>query len=743
MIKDKGKKFLSELKLHTDYLKWDANKNKVETYSEAVDKILDTHYSHLISSTKLSEQSIIELLDSVRPYLKNKEFLASQRSLQYRGDQIHAHHARLYNCCTTYAYSPDVFSKGFYVLLCGTGLGVSLRKKFVSQLPIIHKKNNPDTVYYVIEDSIEGWADAVKVLLSSFLNHPSLIAEYFNKNIVFDASKIRPKGSFISGGFKAPGPDGLIQSLSRITRLLDANPGEFKSIIAYDIFMHLSDAVLSGGVRRSAMNVLIDYDDEEMKNAKIGNWRQDHPYRARSNNSVGLYRNQFTESQFKELLALNQGDNDLGFAFTSSEDDIFNPCFEIGFNFYDKIQDKNEAAFQFCNLNEINATACVYSDGSFSAYKFYELCKAAATLGTIQASYTKFPYLGKQTEEIVKGEALLGVSITGWMDNPELFNSEVLQCGANFVKAINKKVSNAIGINQSARTTTVKPSGNASAILGTSSGIHPDHSKRYFRVMQLNKNSETAKYISEKMPEMLEESKWSATNSDYVIYIPCELNKNALIKEEVTGVKHLELIKMVQENWVAYGKNKDLCYHPDINHNVSNTVIIDDLNEITEYIYKNQDSFAAVSFISAFGDKDYTQAPFTSVLTTEELFEKYGDGFVFMSGLIVDGLHYFQDDLWKAVSFVENSNVKLFGTRENVLLQTDWIRRVKKYAKNYFGGDLVKTIYCMKDVYLFHKWNVISRVFKDIDFNKILTQPNYTDVSKNAAIACSGGSCEI
>lgn len=282
-----------------------------------------------------------------------------------------------------------------------------------------------------------------------------------------------------------------------------------------------------------------------------------------------------------------------------------------------------------------------------------------------------------------------------------------------------------------------------SVILQTPSGIHPEHSKRYFRIMQLNKESETAKYLEIHHPEILEESRWSSTNSDYVVYCPCENDENVIVKAEMQGVKHLKLIELVQNSWVAAGKREDKCYNKLSQHNVSNTVIIDNLNEIVDYIYQKQDNFAAVSFISFFGDKDYVQAPFTSVLNTKELFETYGDGAMFMAGLIVDGLHYFNDDLWEAVSYITDQNKQLTGKRDQALLQKDWIRRVKKFAKNYFKGDLTKTVYCMKDVHLWHKWQVISRNFKLINFSEILTKPSYEDINKYGAISCSGGSCEI
>lgn len=737
---DKGKEFLSQLKLYSDYLKWDPILGRYETWEEACDKVLNTH--------RMKYGSTVEpLLDEIAESYYHKEFLASQRNLQFREEQIIRNNAKIYNCCTTYAYAPDVFNKGFFVLLSGTGLGVSLKNKFVRQLPPLYKRGQK-VKSFTIPDSIEGWAEAIKVLISSYCHHPSLYNEFFRHQIKFDYSDIRPKGAPISGGFKAPGPEGLKQSIERIELLLDQYIGEtdnapFKSIMVYDVFMHISDAVLSGGVRRSAMNIIMDPDDTELLHAKTGNWRQTHPWRARSNNSVGLLRHTFNHNEFNEQVSLNQGDNDLGFVFMSHEDEMFNPCFEIGFNFYEKIKNKQEAVFQFCNLNELNASACVNKSGRFSVEKFYDLCHQSAILGTLQAGYTDFPYLGKQTEEIVRGEALLGISITGWMTRPELFNEEILKKGADIVRQTNRDVAQLIGIHPAARTTTVKPSGNASVILKTASGIHPEHSRRYFRIMQLNKESETAKYLQEHYPEMLEESLWSNTQSDWVVYVPCENDDTVIIKDDMHGVKHLQLIERVQNSWVKQGKNEALCYNPLTNHNVSNTVIIDDLHEVVDYIYVHQDTFTAVSFISPFGDKDYAQAPFTSILTTKDIVDKYGDASIFMSGLIVDGLHYFNNDLWTAVKLVQDPKLPISGSRSDVLLKKDWLRRVKQFARHYFDGDLNTTIYCMKDVHLWHKWVKIKRNFKLVDFVTLLKAPDYQDVTSTSAIACAGGACEI
>jgi ribonucleoside-triphosphate reductase len=728
-----GKKFLSELKLHSDYFKWNDTLNRYENWGEAIDDIINGHERKYKSQL----ESLQPYLEEARESMKDMLVLASQRNLQFRYEQIIKHNARMYNCCVTYCDRPDVFGKSLYVLLCGTGLGISVLKKFIDKLPKIEKRTN-GTKTFVIDDSIEGWAEALNVLMSSYYQTDAPIEEYQGYIIHFDYSKIRPQGSYLSGGFKAPGPDGLKQSLERIESLIEnwieKEGTSFRPILAYDIIMHSADAVLSGGVRRSAVSIIVDREDDEMINAKVGDWRKQNPQRARSNNSVLLVRGTFTEEYFKWLMNLNQGANDIGFVFGTSDDDLFNPCFEI--KFIAKLPD-GRSGFIFCNLNEINASLCK------DEKTFYKACRNAAILGTLQAGYTDFPFLGSATEELVRGEALLGVSITGWMTQPFLFNEEILKKGAEIVKQVNEEVANIIGINPGARCTTVKPSGNSSVILGTSSGIHPEHSKRYFRVMQLNKDANTAKWLKENMPEILEESLWSANNTDYCVFVPIENTDKTIYKEDMKGIKHLELIKLVQNSWVEYGTRPERSYDPKLRHNVSCTVIIDDYDKIGEYLFTNQNYFGAVSFLSDFGDKDYTQAPFTSILNTQELVDKYGTGVMFASGLIVDGLHCFNDNLWEACESVLKDVATLEGTRQQVLLKKDWVRRVKKFSKNYFKNNLQETIYCIKDVHLWHKWNNIGKSFKSVDFSKILEKPEYKDIDTTAGMSCSGGACEI
>lgn len=747
-----GKKFLSDLKLHSDYLKWRPQESRYETWEEACESIVNGHREHYAGINELDKE-----IDLALGLMKEKSILASQRNLQYRPEQIKRNNARLYNCSSMYAARNEIFQEVFYLSLSGCGVGLGLLIPFVNNLSRIQLRNK-GTKTFIIPDSIEGWSDALGVLMSSYFIDKQPFPEYAGYEIKFDDSLIREKGAFISGGFKAPGSKGLMDSLGKVEQLINTwiskEGNKIRPILVCDILCHMSDAVLSGGVRRSALNMIVDPHDTEMINAKIDNWIQENPQRGRTNNSVLMLRNNTSKEYFETIVSMNNGLSDIGFAFANSWFDMFNPCFEIlklpilGKYSLDNIPYKDVEVFikehedklgvAFCNLTEINAEKCK------SEVDFYNACHSAAVLGTLQAGYTSFPYLGETTEKIVQQEALIGVSVTGWMNNPMLFNADILKTGAQVVKLANKRIAQMIGINQAARTTCVKPSGNASVILGTASGIHPEHAQKYFRIMQLNKENNTAKWLEKNMPYLLEDSFWSATNSDYVVYVPIENPKDGLYKKDIKGVKHLELIKLVQKNWVNEGTNRDLCVYPNVNHNTSNTVIVDDQKAVIDYIWENKKDFTAVSFISDYGDKDFTQAPFTSVSSLEAVVAQYGKGAIFASGLIVDGLHYFNNNLWIACDLVRDKSIPITGTREDVILKKYWLSRVKKFAKNFFNGDIQKTIYCLKDIHLLHKWEIITRQFRPVDFGTILNKPTYKNVSDYAAVACSGKeSCEI
>lgn len=724
---NKGKKILSELKLYSDYLKWKENENRYETWQEACEEILKQHIE------KYKNFNIQNEIDYIRPFIYNKEILASQRNLQFRGDEIFQHNARLFNCSSTYIDRPEVFKQIMYLLLCGCGVGFSVERRFIAELPSIKKRNNK-TITYQIPDTIEGWSLALNELMLSYFNG--------SEQVRFDYSLIRPKNSLIRNRFLAPGHEPLKKALEIIELILENIlknnsylDSYLDSIQCYDIICHSADAVLSAGLRRSALICLFDKNDEEMINSKTGDWYITNPQRGRSNNSVKLIKGQYTKEEYDYFADKIKQFGEPGFALVDDERFCTNPCFEIGFipiNPYNK-----KTAISFCNLNEINANDINTKE------EFLERVKAAVLLGTLQCGYTNFPFLGKDTEELVRYENLLGISITGWFDNPLLFNEEWLKEGSELAIKINRELAEKLQINPSARITCTKPSGNASVILGTSSGIHPTHSKKYFRIMQINKSSEIAQWILKNRPEMIEESIWSANKTDYVIYVPIIENDNVITKNDITSIEFLDKVKFVQQNWVLNGMNKELGYSPYVTHNVSNTVVVEDWEKTFEYLFNNKDYFCGVSFLPKTGDKIYKQAPFTSVLSLEEIIEKYGNGAIFASGLIVDLLHVFNNDLWDACSAVIDKNFFLSGNNIEVLSKKDLIRRTKKYSKNYFKNDMNKTIDCIKDIHLYHKWCNILRNFKDIELSEILTKPKYLKADELGAVACAGGACEI
>jgi ribonucleoside-triphosphate reductase (thioredoxin) len=388
-------------------------------------------------------------------------------------------------------------------------------------------------------------------------------------------------------------------------------------------------------------------------------------------------------------------------------------------------------------LTEINGGKCVDKE------TFLRACKASAILGTIQAGYTNFKYVSSATKEITDREALIGCSITGWMNNPEvLFNKEHMIEGAELIKKTNKEIASLLGINQAARTTCVKPSGNASVLLSTASGIHGEHSSKYFRHVQMNINDEVAKHIQLTNPKMVEKSVWSSNGTDIVVAFPIETKEGSIYKNNLMGVKQLEYVKLAQQYWVEYGTNVDLCVHPKLRHNVSNTITVDDWDVVEQYLFDNRKWFAGVSLLSSYGDKAYAQAPFTEVLTFNEISDTYGEGSMFASGLIVEALRAYNENLWLACSTLIGQGLKLSDESED-LLKRDWIRRANKFANNYFNGDINKMTSCLKDCYNLHKWSNIKRTMKDIDFSKELSAQSYVDVDTMAAAGCAGGACEI
>ena len=1085
---------LQELQNYTfvsKYARWIESENRRETWKEAVDRV------RTMMHTMYADKNITEDIDWAYDMMYKKKILGSQRALQFGGEPILKRHAKIYNCTASYCDRLRFFQECFWLLLCGSGTGFSVQKHHVAKLPALSQEpKSEDGRKYVIEDSIEGWADALGVLLSSYFVKPSedRFKDYKDEYIVFDYSNIREKGAILSSGVgKAPGFEPLQNGLEKIRTLLDrciANgQKKLRPIDAYDIIMHSSDAVLSGGVRRSASLALFSADDEEMAKAKTGNWYIENPQRARSNNSALLLKDDTAFEQFQNLMESVKEFGEPGFIWSDSTEMVFNPCvvgdsmvstkkglslvndlidkpfdalvdgklypslkgfwktgtkdvveleFESGrklrvtpnhkimttngwkeakdityknkivinnhrsFNvsintdhkeykkgyllgsflgdgnyskksgqlkwwgenkeeyrseaydmlsdigwvnnhnskdtnnisvyssiscqkllnfaeqrdclvgpskrltkkalsgdwnyisgliggyfdadgtvsvnhikgcslriwsvqlenlenlqialnslgiyskiykerlpsgyrlmpdgkggekeyfcetghelhiscdnivkFYELIPLKNKAksekikqivsgykrlpnrtnftdrlinktsvglldvydctvedvhafdndgvyvhncveislwpvnekngksGFQGCNLSTINCSSIIDEED------FYDRCKAAALIGTLQAGFTKLEYLGKDSEEVFEREALLGVSMTGIMEKHDLILTEkVLKQGAKIAVETNKEMSKKIGINQAARVTCLKPEGTSSSMLGTSSGIHPHHAKRYIRHVQANVLEAPYQHFKNYNPQACEKSSWSANNTDEVIKFPIEVPDGAKLKNQLPAVEMLSIVKDTQKNWVQSGKNRSLCTQEYLSHNVSNTITVkpDEWQDVTKYIYNNRKYFAGISLIPQSGDKDYPQAPFTTVYTSREIVKEYGDAALWCSGLIELGLNSFNNNLWAACDYVSFNQAKEHDDANKL----KFITKMKNFAGKYFDGDIRRLTYCMKDVYNWKIYCDLYNSFKKVDYTQLLeTEDNTVGIEE---ISCSGGACLI
>lgn len=648
---------ISKFIFTSKYARYLEDKQRRETWEEAVDRVLNMH---LEKYSWLDKNSIDRILWAFS-LVKNKRVVPSMRSMQFGGKAIFAHNARMYNCAVRHIDSLRAFSESFYLLLCGTGVSFGINEKYLSRLPDLVDETDKKgtTVTYIVEDTIEGWADSLEALLMCYFKN----TPFTGRKINFDFSKIRKKGSPLkTGGGKAPGHKGLKQSLERIKLHLDyiieyKKLKRIRSVDVYDILMHSSDAVLSGGIRRAATAVIFDESDEAMMKAKtefkiekrggfifdkdknkyIGTvevegrkydveiskyeykklrkekviqWHRIYPWRARSNNSVRLLRGKFSKEKLIQIIDNTKLWGEPGFVFTDHEDSLFNPCFEISFI---PVTQNGECGVQFCNLTSINGAKVT------SLEEYLECAEAATIIGTLQAGYTDFPYLSNIAKRLTEEEALLGVSITGYMDNPDiLLDSKNQYAAAKFSVKINKDWSEKLYIKQAARVTTTKPEGTSSLVLKSASGIHAHHAYRYFRRVQVNKQENPYKHFKKINPHMCEESVWSATKTDDVITFPIEIPKKSIVKDDLSAIKHLHIIKNTQENWVLPGTTE--ANKKPISHNVSCTVEVDtgEWREVTDYIFENQKFFAAISLLPKSGDKGYLQPPMERVLEEDE-----------------------------------------------------------------------------------------------------------------------------
>ena len=567
-------KILSDITVYMKYAKYIPELERRETWDELVDRNRDMHIEKY---PKLREE-IIQAYE----YVYAKKVLPSMRSLQFGGKPIEISPNRIYNC----AYLPiddyRAFGETMFLLLGGTGVGYSVQKHHVEKLPEIRKPNLDRTRRFLIADSIEGWADAVKALVKSYFQGTS--------KLKFDFSDIRPKGArLVTSGGKAPGPQPLKECLIKVQGILDAkHNGEFLSPIeVHDMVCHIADAVLAGGIRRAALISLFSADDEEMIACKSGNWCETNPQRGRANNSAALMRHKLTKSFFMDLWKRVElsGAGEPGIYLTNDKDWGTNPCCEIALR-----------PFQFCNLCEVNASDIE------SQEDFENRVKAAAFIGTLQAGYTEFHYLRPVWQRTTEKDALIGVSMTG-IGSGTVLGYDMTKA-ANIVKQENDRVAKELGINSSARTTTVKPAGTTSLALGTSSGIHAWHNDYYIRRVRVGKNEAIYTYLATNHPELIEDE-YFRPHDTAVISIPQKAPKGAIMRTE-SPFSLLDRIKKVHLEWVKPGHRTG-----NNTHNVSATVSLkeDEWDLAGEWMWTNRDHYNGLSVLPYDGGT-YVQAPF-------------------------------------------------------------------------------------------------------------------------------------
>jgi ribonucleoside-triphosphate reductase len=600
----KESRILSEITTHLKYAKYVPELERRETWEELVTR---NKGMHLAKFPELKDE-----IEEAYKLVYEKKVLPSMRSMQFAGKPIEINNARMFNCSYLPIDDHRAFSEVMFLLLSGCGVGYSVQTHHVENLPEIRKPLKEKR--YLVGDSIEGWADAVRMLMKSYFG-------VISSRPKFDFRDIRPKGSqLITVGGKAPGPEPLKIALVHVQSILDnkTDGDRLTALECHDIICHLADAVLSGGIRRAALIALFDLDDNEMLECKFGEWWELNPQRGRANNTAVLLRNKIDKDTFlnlwKKIELSNSGEP--GFLFTNDKDAGTNPCAEI-----------NLKAFQFCNVCDICASD-IEDQNDFNARS-----KSSAFIGTLQASYTDFHYLRDSWKKQTEKEALIGVGMTG-IASGKVLNLNMKEA-AQIVLEENERVAKLIGVNRAARTTTVKPAGTTSLVLGTASGVHDWHDFYYFRRIRLGKNEALYTYLSIYHPNMLEDDFFKPT-IQAIVKIPQRAPEGSIVRRNNTAIGLLERVKKINKEWIKPGHRKG-----SNTNNCSTTINVKphEWAEIGEWLYDNKKYFTALSFFPE-DLGSHKQPPFESI--SKEEYEE-----------AVQSLH--DIDLTKVIEMVDNT----------------------------------------------------------------------------------------
>jgi ribonucleoside-diphosphate reductase alpha chain len=570
---------LSEITVHMKYAKYLKEENRRETWKELVTRNKEMHIKKY---PQLEEE-----IEKTYELVYDKKVLPSMRSLQFSGKPIEISPNRLYNCSFLPVDHIDAFSETMFLLLSGCGVGYSVQLHNIAKLPGVIKPHTRRVRRFVVGDSIEGWSDAVKVLVKSYLGNKR------SSQVNFDFSDIRPKGALlVTSGGKAPGPQPLKECLVKVKGILDskADGDQLTSLEVHDIVCHIADAVLAGGIRRAALISLFSATDSEMISCKAGSWWESNPQRGRANNSAVLVRHKITQEFFMDLWKRIElsGAGEPGIYFNNDKDWGTNPCCEIALR-----------PFQFCNLCEVNVSNVT------SQEDLNERVRAASFIGTLQAGYTEFHYLREVWQETTEKDALIGVSMTG-IASGVVLKLDMTEA-AEQVNKVNSRVAKLIGINKAARCTTVKPAGTTSLVLGTSSGIHAWHNRYYIRRLRVGKNESIYSYLQINHPELIEDD-YFRPHDTAVLSIPQEAPKGSIMRKE-SPLDLLERIKKVASEWVQPGHRTG-----SNSHNVSATVSVKETewDQVGEWMWDNREHYNGLAVLPYDGGS-YVQAPFEDI----------------------------------------------------------------------------------------------------------------------------------